>query len=131
MSVAEELQAIAAIGDQKTKSEQYKVFLDRLVSQGDVAGCRHFVDHGEQCGLYCRPLHLCRSGPGQPWRAGTAPAARRAPPGGSPRTRPARRLLPAAVLSDAVPLVLSRQLLLSFAQSLKQMAPELQQAVAV
>jgi hypothetical protein len=30
-----------------------------------------------------------------------------------------------------VPLVLSRQLLLTFAQSLKQMAPELQQAVAV
>ena len=45
------------------------------------------------------------------------------------------RLLPRpppapAVLSDAVPLVLSRQLLLAFAQSLQQLQPEVQQAVA-
>lgn len=35
-----------------------------------------------------------------------------------------------AVLSDAVPLVLSRQLLLAFAQSLQQLQPDAQQAVA-
>jgi hypothetical protein len=34
------------------------------------------------------------------------------------------------VLSDAVPLVLSRQLLMAFAQSLPQLVPETQQAVA-
>lgn len=35
-----------------------------------------------------------------------------------------------AVLSDTVPLVLSRQLLLAFAQSLQQLAPDVQQGVA-
>jgi hypothetical protein len=34
------------------------------------------------------------------------------------------------VLSDAVPLVLSRQLLLLFAQSLKQLSDDVQQSVA-
>ena len=44
---ADELAAIAAIGDQKAKGEQYKAALDRAVSQGDVSACRHFVDHGK------------------------------------------------------------------------------------
>ena len=34
------------------------------------------------------------------------------------------------MLSDAVPLVLSRQLLLALAQSLPQLQPDVQQAVA-
>lgn len=74
-----ELDAIADMGEQKQKADEYKAALERAVSSGDAAACRRFVDH---------------------------------------------------VLSDVVPLVLSRQLLLAFAHSLKHLQPDAQQAVA-
>lgn len=58
------------------------------------------------------------------WRQPLAPSRRSAPQTDTiPRPWP-------AVLSDAVPLVLSRTLLMAFAQSLQQLAPDVQQAVA-
>ncbi|PSC69483.1 COP9 signalosome complex subunit 4 [Micractinium conductrix] len=74
-----DLDDIAAMGEAKPKSDEYRAALQRAVESGDASACRRFVDH---------------------------------------------------VLSDAVPLVLSRQLLMAFAQSLQQLAPEAQQSVA-
>jgi hypothetical protein len=110
-----ELDDIAAQGDQKAKAAQYQGVLEQAMAARDAAACRRFVDHGERLHVAelptkpCRRQQTCR----QLWA--TLPPSR--PP--SP-----------AVLSDAVPLVLSRQLLLAFAQSLQQLPPDVQQDVA-
>lgn len=41
------LSAIAAQPDQKSKIEQYKTALQRMVSSGSVKECRGFADHSE------------------------------------------------------------------------------------
>ena len=43
---ADDLAAIAAVGDQKAKADQYKAALEQAVAQGDAEACRQFVDHG-------------------------------------------------------------------------------------
>lgn len=42
----EELKIISEIGDQRSKSDQYKAYLDRAVSDGNDQNCKLFIDHG-------------------------------------------------------------------------------------
>jgi COP9 signalosome complex subunit 4 len=103
--------------DQKQKSDQYRQALEEAVAGGDAAACRRFVDHG----------------------AGAQTAATMAkwmlqcshfmPTSCSNHPTPLTGCRP-AVLSDAVPLVLSRQLLMAFAQSLPRLEEGVQQEVA-
>lgn len=119
-----DLDEIAGVGGQQEQRENYKAALDAAVASGDAAACKRFVDHG---GRY-RVTGWCdRKERGCPGLLATAAAAAAHPCRRSPAASP-----PAcpAVLSDAVPLVLSRTLLMAFAQSLQQLAPDVQQAVA-
>ena len=81
--------------------------LGAVVAAGDVEGCQRFVDHGARGtragGRRERRHQLARASPPLPC---------------------------AAVLSDSVPLALSRQLLLAFAQSLAQLQADTHRAVA-
>ena len=125
-----DLDDIAAMGEAKPKSDEYRAALQRAVESGDASACRRFVDHGalgraSELGQDMRKLADCADAA---WPSPLPP-----PPACPPASRRCRRppsLLVLAVLSDAVPLVLSRQLLMAFAQSLQQLAPEAQQSVA-
>ena len=104
-----DLETIAATAelDQRAKGERYKAAMDAVVAAGDVEGCQRFVDHGARGtragGRRERRHQLARASPPLPC---------------------------AAVLSDSVPLALSRQLLLAFAQSLAQLQADTHRAVA-
>ena len=41
-----DLDEIAAVGEQKARSEQYKLALEAALAAGDDAGIRSFIDHG-------------------------------------------------------------------------------------
>lgn len=115
-----DLDEIAGVGGQQEQREHYKAALDAAVASGDAAACKRFVDHGGRCRVTgCRDRDQ--------WPRLCSPCCRPPPP---LLTAPCRRSPPPAVLSDAVPLVLSRTLLMAFAQSLQQLAPDVQQAVA-
>lgn len=125
-----DLDDIAGVGGQQEQREQYKAALDAAVASGDVAACKRFVDHGAEALVHCGTVCRCDHGRRHPRRtyAGDAAAA-----AACPRCRAAslHASLPVpAVLSDAVPLVLSRTLLMAFAQSLQQLTADVQQSVA-
>ena len=107
------LDEIAQVSDGKAKTEQYNAALNNILASGDVSACKEFVDHG--AGLL-RPA-ISRS-----------PPPPRAPPPHPPPALPPRPS--SAVLSDAVPLTLSRQLLNTLAASLPQLPPDSQKATA-
>lgn len=123
-----ELDEIAGIGEAKAKSEEYRTALLRAVSSGDGAACRRFVDHGEP--FVSLKVQGRRTDQQYTCCCAAAATATACPPPSLRCHAPARLLSFSAVLSDAVPLVLSRQLLLAFAQSLRQLQPEVQQEVA-
>lgn len=102
------LNAISEIEDQKIKGDQYKDFLASAMSSGDIDSCKLFVDHGN--GTYCFGIVFMKIDYDD-------------------STRP---LIPstAAVLSESVSLVLSRQLLSIFARTLPQLHPEAQKTTA-
>ena len=51
-----DLDAIAALGEQKARSEQYKSALEAALAAGDDAGIRSFIDHG---GAHARRVLGC------------------------------------------------------------------------
>lgn len=86
-----DLTAIAAIGDQKKKSELYKEALDACISSASEEQCKAFVDHSAPLCLHTRSMQ---------W----SPVCRGTSDG----------FLSTAVLLSEVPLVISRQVLHSF-----------------
>lgn len=125
-----DLDEIAGVGGQQEQREQYRAALDAAVASGGVAACKRFVDHGAEALVHCRAACRCDHGDRRPRRssAGGAAAAAACPCCRAPSLRAS---LPVpTVLSDAVPLVLSRTLLMAFAQSLQQLTADVQQSVA-
>ena len=98
------LDAIAAQPDQKHKIEQYKAALQQIISSGNVNECHNFASHSEFIAL---------PGSHQVIAEGIAD------------------ICAAAVLSDSVPLVVSRQLLTVFAQELSKLPPDSHKEVAI
>lgn len=100
-------------GEAREQLPQYRAALEAAVAAGDAAQCKRFVDHGA-------------------WAmASRLPCTAGARPSRSHPTLPRHAAaLPPAVLSDAVPLVVSRQLLLAFAEALPKLQPDVQQEVA-
>ena len=101
------LEAIAAQPDQKHKIEQYKLALQQIVGSGSVKECKGFADHSKAC----PNRHTCSKA--SAWSA---------------RNRGQHA---AAVLSDNVPLVVSRQLLTIFAQELEKLPADSHKEVAI
>lgn len=99
----------SAITDQRQKIEQYKHILTTVISSNDVVRAKKFIDHGSFAfpfffffGLFCNYFDNA-------WVIGYGIIA---------------------VLSDDVPLVVSRQLLQTFAQELGKLEPEAQKDIA-
>jgi len=102
------LDAIAAQPDQKHKIEQYKVALQQIVGSGSVKECKGFADHSKSLVRKRHTYSKVNS-----WSA---------------RNRGQHA---AAVLSDNVPLVVSRQLLTTFAQELEKLPADSHKEVAI
>lgn len=101
-----QLAQIAATTDQKQRAEQYKQLLATTLQSAGEANISVFLDHSKwfmSSLMHCYCSH-CRSDPG------------------------VHRLY--AVLSDEVPLVISRQLLTTFAQDMSHLPADVQKAVA-
>lgn len=94
----DQLNAVAALGEQKAKVEKYGELLSAALARADVPFCKAFVEHSASTLRSDRIL-----------RALTARAA---------------------VLSDRNPLVISRQLLTSFAQGVARLPADLHKEVA-
>lgn len=100
----------SAITDQRQKIEQYKHILATVISSNDVVRAKKFIDHGSFAfpsffvvvALFCNYFDNA-------WTIGYGIIA---------------------VLSDDVPLVVSRQLLQTFAQELGKLEPEAQKEIA-
>lgn len=106
------LASAAAIADQRQKIEQYRHILSSVLSFSppDISQAKRFLDHSNEPSIFA-PLPVdsygfC-SGSGVTVGFGAA-----------------------AVVSDEVPLVVSRQLLQTFAQELGRLEPEAQKEVA-
>uniref|UniRef100_A0A0D3FF05 COP9 signalosome complex subunit 4 n=1 Tax=Oryza barthii TaxID=65489 RepID=A0A0D3FF05_9ORYZ len=106
------LASAAAIADQRQKIEQYRHILSSVLSSSppDISQAKRFLDHSNEPSIFA-PLPVdsygfC-SGSGVTVGFGAA-----------------------AVVSDEVPLVVSRQLLQTFAQELGRLEPEAQKEVA-
>ena len=99
------LNAIAAQPDQRHKIEQYKIALQQAISSGNVKDCHDFASHSKIS------MILCVSDAVKVVRSHADSFA-------------------AAVLSDNVPLVVSRQLLTAFAQELSKLPPASHKEVA-
>ena len=105
----ESLDDVAALTDQKQKIEQYRAALQRVLDTGSTEQCKEFVNHSKES-FSCHvsmPVSI-PDGDG-----GSHPGAC------CPRTP----CVPPAVLSDAVSLVISRQLLQHFTQEIKLKLP--------
>lgn len=102
------LEAIAAQPDQKHKIEQYKVAVQQIVGSGSVKECKGFADHSKSL---ARNRHSCSKANSWSARQQGQHAA--------------------AVLSDNVPLVVSRQLLTSFVQELEKLPADSHKEVAI
>lgn len=106
----------SAIADQRQKIEQYKHILASVISSNDIFQAKKFIDHGTFLLHSCFAIHLgfsfCDFFPIMLlfWELIVR-----------------KRL---AVLSDDVPLVVSRQLLQTFAQELGRLEPETQKEIA-
>ena len=126
-----DLDEIAAVGGQQEQREHYKGALEAAVASGDAAACKRFVDHGAVAGKQCRMPRCCDHDRRQARRSAALPPPPLPPPLPplAVTCSPPLHSSP-AVLSDAVPLALSRTLLMAFAQSLQRLAPDVQQAVA-
>ena len=103
------LDATAALTDQKAKIEQYRAALQHVIRSASVEDAKVFVDHST-----CSCEHRCSRPP-------PLPAVQQC------LTLPC---MPCAVLSDAVPLVISRQLLSAFAQDVSQLPADTHKPIA-
>ncbi|KAK6115819.1 hypothetical protein DH2020_008088 [Rehmannia glutinosa] len=99
----------SAISDQRQKIEQYKHILATVLSSNDVVQAKQFIDHSCDFSLYFCYNLMCLFiliFDNFEWIVCTS------------------------VLSDDVPLVVSRQLLQTFAQELGRLEPEFQKEIA-
>lgn len=103
----DQLAAVAALPDQKAKTEQYRAILQSLLAAGDVEELKCYVDHSEP--QPPPPVAHLRS---------------LAPP------LPCDTPLSPLVVTDDVPLVVSRAMLSTFAQSIKNLQTEAHKAIA-
>ncbi len=100
------LDSVAQLTDQKQKIEQYRLLLNDILASGSRQKCQSFVDHSA---FYMRPhLSLALHVP-------TLPGHDR-----SSDLVVLEESVQSAVLSDAVPLVISRQLLQAFTNEIKE-----------
>ena len=99
----------SAITDQRQKIEQYKHILATVISSNDVVRAKKFIDHGS----FAFPSFLF-------WFISVTISIM--------LELSAYGII--AVLSDDVPLVVSRQLLQTFAQELGKLEPEAQKDIA-
>lgn len=106
----EALTSASAISDQRQKIEQYKLILSSVLSSNDLLQAKKFIDHSN----FSRSPHVEVS---QNFWFGIDFLFR-------------DNFRKFSVLSDDVPLVVSRQLLQSFAQELGRLEPETQKEIA-
>lgn len=122
-----DLDQISAITEQRERGDKYREAIEKAVAARDTAACKRFVDHGAWGGWV--GTGMTHEGGRLGLHSACTPAAdrRRRLPTAPPLPPPCPH---SAVLSDAVPLALSRTTLLVFAQSLPQLPADLQQEVA-
>lgn len=109
------LAAITAESDAKAKGDQYRAVLEDIIASGQQDQAIAFIDHGVMGGIpwLSHPgMHACYSRTN------------------NPRCTHPEHLLPVAVLSDSVPLLLSRQLLSLLASSISRLPSDCQEDVA-
>ncbi|KAK6143380.1 hypothetical protein DH2020_023728 [Rehmannia glutinosa] len=99
----------SAISDQRQKIEQYKHILATVLSSNDVVQAKQFIDHSCDFSLYFCYNLMCLF---------------------ILISDNFERIVCTSVLSDDVPLVVSRQLLQTFAQELGRLEPEFQKEIA-
>jgi hypothetical protein len=118
------LAEIAAGTDQKLKSELYKEVLSQVFSAASVEGCRAFVDHSALCFVFCIVTRMNTLSTHTTY---TYTISFFFPCFLKPETNERCHF---AVLSESVPLVLSRHLLQVFAQGISSLPPQVHKPVA-